>query len=105
MSLLVEGMAMPKSCAECRINCDMLMTGYLNGFAEGAVKRHECCPLVEVPPHGDLIDQDACRDEFANAVYEALEGDETNDRANIIIDEFDLLLFLSKRRRAKNEML
>lgn len=61
MSLLVEGMTMPKSCAECRINCDMLMTGYLNGFAEGAVKRHECCPLVEVPPHGNLIDADELR--------------------------------------------
>ena len=59
MSVLIKGMEMPKSCAECRFNCDMFMSGHLNGFKEGAYDRHCACPLVEVQtPHGRLIDAD-----------------------------------------------
>lgn len=44
---------------------------------------------VPVPPHGRLIDQDACRDEFMDGVYELCNDDPDNYRANAIIDLYD----------------
>lgn len=58
--IVIRGMNAPKSCAECRVNCDMFMSGYLNGFTEGAHTRHPACPILALPEgHGDLIDRDA----------------------------------------------
>lgn len=39
----------------------------------------------------NLIDWDANREEFMHTVYSELGGDETNDRANRIIDAYDSL--------------
>ncbi len=38
-----------------------------------------------------LIDMDAVRDDFINTVYAECADDNTNDRANRIIDAFDTL--------------
>ena len=66
MSILIKGMEMPQNCDSCPFldgfgpyaNCTLLH-GYiaLNRMAENW--RLEDCPLVEVPPHGRLIDADA----------------------------------------------
>ena len=61
--ILIKNMEMPKACGDCRFavnaygsltegKCAVLGYGvtYLN-------KRCDACPLVEVPPHGDLIDR------------------------------------------------
>jgi len=64
MSILIKGMEMPKNCAFCpceHYECGLMgdehngvdVTAYFEGD-----KRHPDCPLVEVPPHGDLIDRD-----------------------------------------------
>lgn len=59
MSVLIKGMEMPKSCAECA-----LMSVYFGCVIVGAVggesdhKRAWDCPLIEVPQHGRLIDAD-----------------------------------------------
>lgn len=45
--------------------------------------------VIPVPPHGDLIDCDAYRDEFMNGVYELCDDDSDNYRANAIIDLYD----------------
>ena len=37
-----------------------------------------------------LYDNDAYRDDFMELVYSLLHSDGTNDRANLIIDAFDL---------------
>lgn len=66
MSILIKGMEMPTSCADCPIGdtlCCPLMPGVPALWAEyaSAVKEkrlHSDCPLVPVPPHGDLIDRD-----------------------------------------------
>ena len=68
MSVLIKGMEMPKSCDECELctcyvredgteeNYRCVITFYpIHEFNE----RHEYCPLVEIPPHGRLIDADA----------------------------------------------
>lgn len=76
MSVLIMGMEMPESCDECDLcicyvredgteenyRCPITMYPIRN-FDE----RHERCPLIPVPPHGDLIDRDAfMRDECNN---------------------------------------
>ena len=64
MSIIVKGMEMPKNCDECpcyyetegawRNECEVLGKEYIADDY-----RPEWCPLVELPPHGRLIDVDA----------------------------------------------
>lgn len=66
MSVLIKGMKMPKACCECGFNhcsqsrdddtCLLLGKGISQLFI--LVDRLPDCPLVEVPPHGPLIDAD-----------------------------------------------
>ena len=70
MSVLIKGMEMPKDCLHCPFSymssdclkiwiiCKVKDVSVTDGDAvkEG---RPDWCPLVEVPPHGDLIDRDA----------------------------------------------
>ena len=69
MSILIKGVSMPKNCGECPCYYD----GYCHGlqyreededyravsYREYDKKRRDDCPLIEVPPHGRLIDADA----------------------------------------------
>ena len=66
MSVLIKGMEMPHNCLYCKLS-------YLKGvrlfcFVNGnEVIRSEIspkCPMVEVPPHGRLIDADALDSEL-----------------------------------------
>lgn len=66
MSVLIKGMEMPKSCSECACCgyygkgdhvCDI--TGKDVVYELSLEKRRDDCPLVELPPHGRLIDADA----------------------------------------------
>ena len=69
MSVIVVGMKMPKNCAECP--CERYECLLLDKDAEDIMqyftgdKRHPDCPLIDLPPHGDLID----RDELINFLY------------------------------------
>ena len=45
MSILIKGMKMPKSCGSCFVGDRTICSNN--------------CPLVEIPPHGRLIDADA----------------------------------------------
>lgn len=66
MSIIVKGMKMPENCHECEF-VDILPTCPCNKMADDdfwnnvslAVEGHKDCPLLEVPPHGRLIDADA----------------------------------------------
>lgn len=73
MSVLIKDMEMPTSCDECELcacyvredgteeNYRCAITFYpIHEFDE----RHEYCPLVEIPPHGRLIDADKLKEEF-----------------------------------------
>ena len=75
MGVYIKGMEMPENCFHCRFSrwdveggfCDLL-----NKDADMRFKRHDDCPLIEVPDHGDLIDMD----DFSHAMYhEAFEVD------------------------------
>ena len=70
MSVLIKNFEMPKSCAECQFSDvfayppdydDEWICGleYFSMNWEDAQMRHSNCPLVEIPPHGRLIDADA----------------------------------------------
>ena len=59
MSVLIKGMEMPKNCIDCAFGwngwCHRINS---RAFVEVDMRRHDC-PLIEVPPHGRLIDADA----------------------------------------------
>ena len=60
--ILIRGMEMPQSCATCDLfgeyGCAFI--GAV-GYALTQGRRNEDCPLLELPPHGDLIDMDKIR--------------------------------------------
>lgn len=63
MSVLIKGMKLPCHCRKCELK-------YWDGEEEicpfvgmiASIGRHDACPLVEIPPHGRLIDADASID-------------------------------------------
>ena len=86
MSVLIKGMKMPRSCEYCRFSgvgglrnerVVCMFTG-ANAYMNTAQYLDDC-PLVEVPPHGRLIDADALRE-----LYEEWENDKA---AGIYIDK------------------
>lgn len=57
MSVLIKGMKMPKDCWNCPLlNSEPCPCKGYSTALEHVMNRHEHCPLVEIPPHGDLID-------------------------------------------------
>ena len=65
MSILIKGMEMPKGCKDCLIKdfdyydyCPLLHRTVEHCGDE----RLPDCPLIEIPPHGRLIDGDALKE-------------------------------------------
>lgn len=63
MSILIQGIEMPETCDDCPFpyvsaSYDKYMECPLSKYEPTALKRNDDCPLVEVPPHGRLIDAD-----------------------------------------------
>ena len=66
MSILIQGMEMPKNCAECKMwsICDCLndfedFESICDAVEDGDLVRDKNCPLIEIlTPHGRLIDKD-----------------------------------------------
>lgn len=54
MSIIINGMKMPRSCGECKIRIALGCCGTLPHNT-----RVPTCPVIELPPHGRLIDADA----------------------------------------------
>ena len=71
MSVLIRGMEMPKSCNACMFEVYGLCL--INKNIDGKDELTHSCPLVPVPPHGDLIDYDFCMEN-----YELLHDDDGN---------------------------
>ena len=68
MSILIRGMEMPKSCNACMF--DVYGLCLINKNIEAEDELTHSCPLIPVPPHGDLIDRDALMDSFRESVKE-----------------------------------
>lgn len=62
MSILIKGMEMPKNCWYCSFEheCYCMATKRLLELADvhKTAERPNGCPLIELPPHGRLIDAD-----------------------------------------------
>ena len=67
MSILIKGMEMPTSCHECVAGyggCCFVAPAEADGICPDH-GRADFCPLVPVPPHGDLIERKAiCLTDF-----------------------------------------
>ena len=61
MSILIRGMKKPKNCDECPIKAweDEWYVCPFSGVTTLSIGCQDSCPLVEIPPHGRLIDADA----------------------------------------------
>jgi len=80
--ILVRDMKMPRSCMDCRLNYGekrpehglTIVCKYSNGVVlpevVGVVGRLPTCGLLELQPHGDLID----KDEILSDAAEVCEG-------------------------------
>ena len=70
MSILIRGMEMPKNCRTCPMLFDghnyrwCNITGESLGIEETDNGRDEHCPLVELPPHSDLVDRNKLLAEY-----------------------------------------
>lgn len=102
MSVLIEGMEMPTRCFSCplcdvenaEVNC-AISHGFYIEYREVDPKvamqdRPEWCPLVPVPPHGDLIDRDVLRASFKESI------DECHKWANEIPNETEMYARVSQ---------
>ena len=80
MGIYLPNMEMPISCDKCRffawsrgvgqhcaVASDITFHATINGM-DVAYERNGNCPLVPVPPHGDLIDRDALLQEHERIV-------------------------------------
>jgi len=76
MSILIKGMKMPTNCAACRIGhrdtgwdnkdneCEIVFCPLINQgsrLEDAEAKKHRLCPLVPIPPHGDLISRETAK--------------------------------------------
>ena len=99
MSILIKEMAIPKSCGECPLeqlygrDCETAkcpITKNLDSAYRVSQARMFGCPLVELPPHGRLIDADALTTvtEMVNGEFKTyIEEFEINDAPTIIESE------------------
>ena len=67
MSIYIKGMEMPKRCSTCPLVDDEFLEDYfglccsLTGERPYGNERLNSCPIIELPPHGRLIDADALK--------------------------------------------
>lgn len=83
MSIVIRSMKMPSKCIECKLmrRCGkddldyvcMPARVYVEDLTNACKPRPEYCPLVELPPHGRLIDADALMERFSYSPDDTLE--------------------------------
>lgn len=79
MSILIQGMEMPKNCKDCPFSdheawC-LIPGDWRERYYCPDNERSEYCPLIELPPHGRLRDLDALYEEISNGnkAYNGIE--------------------------------
>ena len=68
MSVYIRGMEMPKNCWECHFGHGETGICVVDFKRHGYWNEPQNCPLVPVPPHGDLIDRDALEKDISESV-------------------------------------
>lgn len=79
MSIMIKGMEMPDSYYDCRMRTDSYFCSAMPkefcGYTDD-IKRPDWCPLIELPPHGRLIDADKLlTDRMKSKYYHLPNGD------------------------------
>ena len=76
MSVLIKGMEMPKSCLDCKLTDSEYCTCSVFDFWDDDYyigcylsDRAPWCPLIEIPPHGRLIDADALKGQMERNLW------------------------------------
>ena len=66
MSVIVKGMEMPKNCQECGLYIEgaCYAKGYRDYRRIMDKSKPDDCPLIELPPHGDLVDRNELLAEY-----------------------------------------
>lgn len=87
MSILIRGMAMPKYCEACAIFgwCRQRNIYCMDENHENFIRPSDC-PLIELPPHGRLIDADAMVKQMHDNIQK------TNNVRYAWVDELDIAL-------------
>ena len=84
----LTGMEMPKSCGGCEVPMDLCDKWKTRNWG---APRPQDCPLVEIPAHGRLIDEQWLKDEMITTL-EALKKNPKMDRQEMhLIAAFDTL--------------
>ena len=97
MGVLIKGMEMPKTCDDCPlldwdlsyIKCGVVNRKFKVNEEHFKDSRAYDCPLIEIPPHGRLIDADAfTKDEcnYCDGACEALPCDCLNCKSDCRCD-------------------
>ena len=88
MSILIKGINPPKSCYTCgwynKVQCPVN-----DGKCYYRTTRHPNCPLIEVPPHGRLIDADAVNRAMDERI-EKLNDDRSMYEASCVSTALDM---------------
>lgn len=109
----IPNMKMPKSCSECtfrssdgsgnfRIECDLLseidnIHDISENYSEWCNNLvHHLCPLVEVPPHGNLVGMDILKEKIASIARKELAADESWIQMLYVLDNTPTILEASK---------
>lgn len=102
MSVIVKGMEMPNVCAYC-----FLDAGECNLHAEVNIwrERHPDCPLIELPPHGKLIDATFEENHYASMLLDPTPDVTEQDKrtAKDIIFALQMAKTVIKAEGEKNE--
>ena len=76
MSIMIKDMEMPKNCKECPFSdheawC-LIPGDWRERYYMPEDERSEHCPLIELPPHGRLIDADELMKKVKNVEYKCI---------------------------------
>lgn len=96
MSLLIKGLETPGKCGLCpcfHASYPMYCQAVPAEVGKRIVAPYEqprpdWCPLVEVPPHGRLIDADSLKEQLSYYIKEAGWGEKTNEALTWVRDDF-----------------
>lgn len=86
MSILINGIEMPKSCWDCFACHDGWCI--INQKIEGHRTVTHSCPLIEVQPHGRLIDADALLESIKEAKKKQPEISDVYDEDYFAVAEW-----------------
>lgn len=83
MSILIKGAKVPSGCRMCEykewiVEVRSWICPFRHKFVSNSVlkggKRYSDCPLVEIPPHGDLIDRDKLKNDIPETDADCFEN-------------------------------